>query len=91
MCIGIPMRVIESNGFVALCEGRGEQRSVNAMLVDEMAPGQWVLVHLGSALRLLDEEEAAQINDALDALTAALHGDSIDGYFADLARSSSGH
>jgi hydrogenase expression/formation protein HypC len=87
MCIGIPMRVIESDGFVALCEGRGERRSVNAMLVDELVPGQWVLVHLGSAHRLLDDEEAAQINAALDALTAALNGGDVAGYFADLARS----
>ncbi len=86
MCIGIPMRVIESDGFTALCEGRGEQRRVNVMLLDEAGPGAWVLIHLSSAVRLLEDEEASQINEALDALTAALNGEAVDQYFADLRR-----
>ncbi len=86
MCIGIPMRVIESDGFTALCEGRGEERRVNVMLLEEAEPGAWVLIHLGNAVRLLEEEEASQINEALDALTAALNGEPVDRYFADLQR-----
>ena len=34
MCIGVPMRVIESDGFTALCERRGERRRVNVMLIE---------------------------------------------------------
>lgn len=86
MCIGIPMRVIESDGFTALCEVRGEQRRVNVMLIGGAEPGAWVLTHMGNAVRLLEEEEASQINEALDALNAALNGESVDGYFADLRR-----
>jgi hydrogenase expression/formation protein HypC len=86
MCIGIPMRVIECDGFTALCEGRGEQRRVNVMLIEGAEPGAWVLTHAGNAVRLLDGEEASQINEALDALTAVLNGDPVDGYFADLRR-----
>jgi len=80
------MRVIESDGFTALCEGRGEQRRVNVMLLEEAWPGAWVLIHLSNAVRLLEEEEASQINEALDALTAALNGEEVDQYFADLRR-----
>ena len=86
MCIGIPMRVIESDGFTALCEVRGEQRRVNVMLIEGAEPGAWVLTHVGNAVRLLEEEEAAQIVEALEALNAALNGEPIDGYFADLQR-----
>jgi hydrogenase expression/formation protein HypC len=86
MCIGIPMRVIESDGFTALCEVHGEQRRVNVMLIDGAEPGAWVLTHMGNAVRLLEEEEASQINEALEALNAALNGESVDGYFADLRR-----
>jgi hydrogenase expression/formation protein HypC len=86
MCIGIPMRVVESDGFVALCEGRGEQRRVNVMLIEGAEPGAWVLTHAGNAVRLLEEDEAGQINEAIDALSAALNGDPVDGFFADLRR-----
>ena len=86
MCIGIPMRVIESDGFTALCEGRGGQRRVNVMLLDGVEPGAWVLIHLDSAVRLIEPEEAAQIDEALEALSAALNGEATDQYFADLRR-----
>lgn len=74
MCLGIPMRVIESNGLTALCEGRGVRRNVNVMLVDEAAPGTWLLIHINNAVRVLEEQEAAEIGGALDMLEAALDG-----------------
>lgn len=74
MCLGIPMRVIESNGLTALCEGRGVRRHVNVMLVDEAAPGTWLLIHINNAVRVLEEQEAAEIGGALDMLEAALDG-----------------
>ena len=40
MCIGIPMRVIESDGYTALCEVRGEQRRVNVMLIEGSRAGR---------------------------------------------------
>jgi hydrogenase assembly chaperone HypC/HupF len=84
MCIGVPMVVIETDGLIALCQGRGESRRVNVMLVDSVEPGCWVLTSSGNARRLLDPEEAALINEALDALAAALNGESLEGYFADI-------
>lgn len=84
MCIGIPMRILASDGMMATCEGRGVRAEVNMMLVEDPPPGSWVLVHLGSAVRELDHDEAAQINDGLDALDAVLRGESLDGFFADL-------
>ena len=85
MCIGIPLRVIESNGLTALCEGRGRRESVSLLLVGNAAPGQWLLTALGSARELLDEEQAARINAGLDALEAVQAGASdFDVHFADL-------
>ncbi len=72
MCLGVPMRIIESDGFTALCERRGERRRVNVMLIEEAPVGAWVLVHINNAVRLLDEEEAQLINEALDELASAL-------------------
>ncbi len=72
MCLGVPMRIVESDGFTALCERRDEQRRVNVMLIEEAPVGAWVLVHVANAVRLLDEEEASLINEALDELASAL-------------------
>jgi len=66
------MRVIESDGFTALCERLGEHRRVNVMLIEEAPVGAFVLVHVNNAVRLLDEEEASLINEALEELAGAL-------------------
>ena len=42
------------------------------MLIEEAPAGAWVLVHVNNAMRLLDEEEASLINEALDELARAL-------------------
>ncbi len=77
MCLGVPMRIIESDGFTALCERRGERRRVNVMLIEEAPVGAWALVHVSNAVRLLDEEEASLIDEALDELARALSDRSI--------------
>jgi hydrogenase expression/formation protein HypC len=80
MCLGVPMRVIESDGFTALCERRGERRRVNVMLIEESPVGASVLVHVHNAVRLLDEEETRLIDEALDELASALgHGAAAQG------------
>lgn len=84
MCIGFPMTVLEGDAFGALCERRGETHSVSMALVGALPPGAKVLVHLGSAVRELDPTEAAQIDDALDAVEKALAGENVDHLFADL-------
>ena len=72
MCLGLPMRIIESDGFTALCEREGERRRVNVMLIEDAPVGASVLVHVNNAVRLLDEEETSLINEALDELAKAL-------------------
>lgn len=84
MCLGIPMQVLETDGFTALCAGRGERRRVNVMLIEEVPPGGWLLAHLDNAVRPLDEDEVKPLNDALDAILLAARGENVDHLFADL-------
>lgn len=84
MCLGVPMTIIETNGMSALCERRGERRQVSVLLIDRPPVGAQVLVFIDNAIRLLDAEEARQIDNALDGLTAACNGEDFDHLFADL-------
>jgi hydrogenase expression/formation protein HypC len=84
MCIGIPMRVVAGNEFVAQCERHGEVTSVSLMLVGPQPPGTHLLTHLGSAIRVLDAEEARAIDDALAGLAEAVEGRAFDNLFSDL-------
>ncbi len=89
MCIGIPMRVLESAPGEALCEGLGQRRRVDILLVGEVPPGTWLLTFLGQAREIIDEAEARRIGNALQALDLVMQGSAadvtaIDALFADL-------
>ncbi len=85
MCVGLPMRVIAVADGMATCERRGETARLDAMLLADVAPGDYVLAFQGSAVRVLDAAEAAQTDAALDALAAAMRGEGdLDRHFADL-------
>lgn len=61
MCLGIPGRVDKIDGVMATVEFGGAGRQVSLELVpDEVAVGDYVLVHAGFALERIDEEEARE-------------------------------
>jgi len=85
MCLGIPMQVMESNEFAALCERRGEQRRLNMMLIGPQPVGTWVLAIMDHAREVLSPERAQQIDEAVSGLEAAMRGETdLDSFFADL-------
>ncbi|MBS1181661.1 MAG: HupF/HypC family protein [Proteobacteria bacterium] len=84
MCIGLPMVVVDEGDFSALCEWRGERRRVSTLLVGRQVVGARLLVHIDSAVRTLDDEEAEAIDRALDGLAAASEGQAFEHLFADL-------
>ncbi|WEF29099.1 HypC/HybG/HupF family hydrogenase formation chaperone [Klebsiella aerogenes] len=71
MCIGIPGQIRAIDGMLAKVEVCGIQREVDLTLVgtvDEQGQsrlGQWVLVHVGFAMSIINEAEA---RDTLEAL-----------------------
>ena len=86
MCLGIPMQVIEVDGAFAWCEGRGRRERLNTMLLEEVAPGDWVYAVLGQAREIMTPQHAQEINLALDGLSAALQGETnLDEYFPGFA------
>ncbi|WP_342729324.1 HypC/HybG/HupF family hydrogenase formation chaperone [Bradyrhizobium sp. B097] len=84
MCLGLPMTIVETDGITALCEHGNEQRRVSVMLLSDASLGAKVLVHIDTAVRLLDGDEARLISQALDGLEAGLNGEDCDRFFADL-------
>jgi hydrogenase expression/formation protein HypC len=68
MCLGIPGQVIELldgyGGQLALVDVSGAPRKINIGMLQldqqDLAPGDWVLIHMGFALELIDEAEAQE-------------------------------
>ncbi|MDO8926566.1 MAG: HypC/HybG/HupF family hydrogenase formation chaperone [Sideroxyarcus sp.] len=75
MCLAIPMQVVEVEGAFAWCEGRGRRERLNTMLVEPVAPGDWLFAQLGQAREKLTAQQAAEIDLALDGVAAAMRGE----------------
>jgi hydrogenase expression/formation protein HypC len=58
VCLAIPLRVQKIEGVMAQVELGGILRQVSLMLTPEAREGDYVLVHTGFAIGVLDEEEA---------------------------------
>ncbi|HBA35758.1 MAG TPA: HypC/HybG/HupF family hydrogenase formation chaperone [Gammaproteobacteria bacterium] len=87
MCIGIPMRVLSSDGLLAQCrrDETAQPEEIDLVLVGACEPGTWLLVFLGAAREILDEETAQRTQRALEALNQTMNGQQdIDDLFADL-------
>lgn len=68
MCLAVPTQVTEVKGQIAVCSVHGGQTQVEASLLlldDEVAVGDYVLLHAGFALRKLEEQEARETLDLL--------------------------
>ena len=58
MCLGVPGRIVEMQGLVATVDFWGVQRTVRLDVVDEpVKPGDYVLNHVGYAIRRIPERE----------------------------------
>jgi hydrogenase expression/formation protein HypC len=66
MCIGLPCKVLRVEGQLALVELGGVQKSVITDLVEGLKPGDWVLVHAGFAISIIDEEQARETLKLID-------------------------
>jgi len=79
MCLGTPVQVVQSGEVMSLCRGRNGDEDVNMLLIGQQPVGTWVLSFLGWAREILDEQQALEINLALDGLQEIMDGaDSID-------------
>lgn len=58
MCLAVPMKIIETDGSVATLEVDGITTSANVSLIENAAPGDYVIIHAGFAIEKLDEREA---------------------------------
>jgi hydrogenase expression/formation protein HypC len=61
MCLAIPGRIVEvvdEDLRLAKVDVAGVRRTVNVGLFDDVGVGDWVLVHVGFAISVIDQAEA---------------------------------
>ncbi len=69
MCLAIPAKIVEllDNQMIQV-DFSGNLREVSAALIDTPQVGEYVLVHAGFAIEILDEQTAIQIKKDIEAL-----------------------
>lgn len=72
MCIAIPGKILSIDGLKAQVDFSGNQVSVNVGLV-EAEIGQYVLVHAGCAIEVMDKDKAKEILELFEELEETGH------------------
>lgn len=60
MCLAIPMKIIEINGDRGKVESSGLISEIGLQLVSDVKIGDYVIVHAGFAIEILDEKIALE-------------------------------
>lgn len=73
MCLGIPMQIRSIDGLLARCEAKGVEREANLLMLEHenLAIGDYVVLHLGYAMNKITPDEAAAAWDIYDQMLAA--------------------
>ena len=68
MCVGLPAKVITIEDGTALVDASGARRSVSAELLEDLDPGDYVMVHAGVAIAKITEEDTEETESLLEEL-----------------------
>lgn len=63
MCVGVPAKVIKKMEYSAVVDVMGSQTTVGIIFVPEVELGNFVIVHAGQAMSIIDETYARQSVD----------------------------
>ena len=68
MCVGMSARVVKVDRNTALVDADGARLSVSANLVENLLPGDYVMVHPGSAIGKITADDEDETDGILEGL-----------------------
>lgn len=74
MCLAVPMKIIAIDGYQCTCEAKGIEREVSLFMLqhEDVAVGDYILVHVGYAIQKVSAEEAADAWALFDEVLAEI-------------------
>jgi hydrogenase expression/formation protein HypC len=86
MCLGVPGRVVEVQGLQAVVDFWGVRRRVSLEIVDQpVEPGDYILNHVGYAIRRIPQEDIEGTLELYGQLLAEAQNGSTDLMAADVS------
>jgi len=79
MCLAIPSKIVEIKDDTAVIDVDGVRRECSLLMVENPGVGDYVIVHAGFALHIIDEAAAMESLQLLREAAAGLFGEETDG------------
>ena len=68
MCVGLSAKVVKLDNDGAIVESMGAKRKVSADLLDDLEPGDYVMVHAGAAIAKITSDDIEETDELFDEL-----------------------
>ncbi len=72
MCLAIPMKIKKISRPTATAEAGGLDQEVRVDLIEDLSPGDYVIVHAGFAIQKMTQKEALENLKLLEEIKDAL-------------------
>lgn len=68
MCVGLSAKVVRVQDGMAMVDASGARREVSVQLMDDVEPGDYVMVHAGIAIAKITDEDDNEADEVMEAL-----------------------
>ena len=70
MCVGLSAKVVRIADGTAVVDASGAKREISVQLLDDLEPGDYVMVHAGIAIAKITDEDEHETDEVMEALLA---------------------
>ena len=60
MCVGLSAKVVRIADGTAVVDASGAKREVSAELLEDLEPGEYVMVHAGAAIAKITDDDKSE-------------------------------
>lgn len=68
MCVGLPAKIVTMKEGMAVVDASGARREISTELLENVEPGDYVMVHAGIAIAKIQEDEEEEADEILEEL-----------------------
>lgn len=68
MCVGLSAKVVSVNDGTAIIDASGAKRAVSADLIEDLEPGDFVMVHAGIAIAKITDNDTDETDKIMETL-----------------------
>lgn len=68
MCVGLSAKVVSIDEGTAVIDASGAKRRVSADLIEDLEPGDYVMVHAGVAIAKITDNDIDETNKIMETL-----------------------